>query len=219
MGGDEAWIREETHEPGQFRVLGRSEFFPQGPRATQNPDPLPQFPGGGLGGAALGFFNESGPHQQFHGHLLARVHPFLEVPLPGAEAVHPAGDGIAVAAQFQHLELTLPAVVDQGLHRRRLPVCVLLPAVQQLSGQDFMAVGDDIRFDLHPVAHHPLDGETAAIDGGFDAFDAHPFPGFTGWPGFLSWPGQDGPPSRYMLRLIFGDAGKKDKKGNNEEST
>ena len=124
------------------------------------------------GSAGGGLAHQLFAHPQGDGDIFS-LHPAAQVMPPRVESVHPGQNRVFVAAQFLHLKLAAPAVVDQHPHRRFPPDGFAGLAVLQEAGQRIVAIGEDVRFNRDGVAHGALDREPAAIQFRGDAFDDH----------------------------------------------
>ena len=92
------------------------------------------------------------------------VHPLLEVVLPRAERIDPAGDVVLPSTDVGQSHRSAPAVIAERLHLRLLPVLGAGCASAQGGAQFVVAVGEDVCFHDQRVAHDAFDREVPVID-------------------------------------------------------
>ena len=101
---------------------------------------------------------------ELQGQVLTGCLSLAQVPAPGFEVIDPALDGVLPAPDLRSGEAAGEAVVRQRLHRRARVCRVARAPVQHPAQDGIVAVGENVRFDPHDVAHHSLRREAAAID-------------------------------------------------------
>jgi hypothetical protein len=102
--------------------------------------------------------------QQLAGQLHAGLVLLAQLLGPGEERVPPGRDRVPVGGVLLERKAAAPAVVDQGLHLGLRPGLVAHFAVAQHDADHVVAVGEDVRLHLQPVAHDPLHREAAPVD-------------------------------------------------------
>ena len=103
-------------------------------------------------------------NQKLDRHVLLRVDPFAHVPEPGEKPVDPGHDRELVVTDLGDLESPPPTVIDERKHRRLVPLGLIRPAPQEPGRNAVVSVREDIRLDLHAIAHHALGRKTTAVD-------------------------------------------------------
>jgi len=135
---------------------------------------------GGAVGPLRGGLDHARPGLELDLDVLSGVEPLGKLPAPGPELVDPTLDGVDVAAELGHGELTPPAVVDQRRHRHGGPLARPLVPEEQRGREGLVAVAEDARLHGHRLPDDAPGREPAAVDLGRDCLDDDPFPA-VGW--------------------------------------
>src|SRR5262249_2231688 len=105
--------------------------------------------------------------------LLAGLDLSLELVAEGREAVGPRLDRVLPRAALRHLERAREQVVVDELERRRAPAALARPAVEDVGGEQVVAVAEHLRRDLDLLPDGVLGRMAPAVDLRPDALDAN----------------------------------------------
>jgi hypothetical protein len=151
------------HQFLQRRLEGDVGAHASGPLLFEGIRALEEAVGVRLRSAHGRFADDGGALQKLHRDVLTTLIPLLEVAPPRAELVDPGFDLVDVGLHLGDGELASPAVVAQEAHRHLLPGALGFEAIEEMTGELVMAVGEGIRLDHDGVADGAFDGEPAAI--------------------------------------------------------
>ncbi len=120
-----------------------------------------------------GAFDERGADLQVNGDVLAGLDALVQVVHPRPPPIHPAADGVLVAADPFAGEAGLPQVVAQRLHLGFVPGAVtrIRAAPAQDDAHLVMAVTEHVGLDGQPIPFDALDREASAVDARPDVLD------------------------------------------------